>query len=270
MPITFVCFLLWFNGFSLVHPYPTRSFVPGYLYDSHIFPKNIHKLPSPPSQPLQDSLVNKTRNSQDWLSLPLHFYILCGWEPSASRGWGERVLYMLTCAFLLGLRKLLRPWESKSEKSQALHFDALHLLGSDFFCWAHSAISWPPANNALDSRRDLESNACVLSWAAMKAIATCRGYPDSKSYISNPPHLRLTFGSWHHRSRRKPQRLGFFILTPPVSALLQLMAVFPHISENDVFPKYHLKIIILAPAHAGNFEAQRGHFGVNSKYQQTK
>lgn len=29
--------------------------------------------------------------------------------------------------------------------------------------------------------RDLEYHACVLSWAAVKAIATCRGYPDSKS-----------------------------------------------------------------------------------------
>lgn len=29
--------------------------------------------------------------------------------------------------------------------------------------------------------RDLECNASVLSWAGMKAIATCRGYPDSKS-----------------------------------------------------------------------------------------
>lgn len=31
MPIIFVCFLLWFFCFSLIHPQPTLSFMPGYL-----------------------------------------------------------------------------------------------------------------------------------------------------------------------------------------------------------------------------------------------
>lgn len=73
------------------------------------------------------------------------------------------------------------------------------------FCWAHSAISWPPANKGLASR-----SAEIPQSKVSSASAACQRSPGGKSWLSSPPHLRLTFGSWQQGA---PLRV--FILTPP-------------------------------------------------------
>lgn len=93
MPVTFVGFLLRFIYFSLIHPHSTWSFVPGFLCDSHSFPKNIHKLPPDllNSCKIPFSTRLETRIAG---CLPMQFYVMCGWELSPSWGWGEKDSYI--------------------------------------------------------------------------------------------------------------------------------------------------------------------------------
>lgn len=117
----------------------------------------ISHLPHHPSPSLRDSLRCKTRNSQGWSSLPLFCRRCLGAEPTLSMR--RRFLHALAWGFSWGLREPPRPRESRSKKSQALHFGD-----------ASSAGRWLLP---LGSQRHLEILGCNgVSCTTARAVAS--------------------------------------------------------------------------------------------------
>lgn len=122
-----------------------------------------------PHPSLQGSLFRTIRNPQGWSSPVFFYHVRPGAEPFLRRR-RRRFLHALARAFIRRLRQPPRPRESKSKKSQALHFRG-----------PSSAGRWLLL---LGSQRHLEILACnAVSCAAARAVASGKQYPESKSLI---------------------------------------------------------------------------------------
>lgn len=165
-PITFVCFLLWVHLFFSCSPkrrgnkhkwqsvtqlcHLCQAISVTVTAFQKAFRSHLPHPPNPCKLPFSSKLEPHGRG---WLSLPRKFYIMHVWGTSPSWGWREKGSYALWHGHSFGVWRSHQGHEKANLKNpRQFILVALSQQGGGSFCWAHSAISWPPANNGLDSK----------------------------------------------------------------------------------------------------------------------